>query len=347
MKAIVAKEGRAVLITDRPLPSLREDYLLVKVHAIALNPTDWKHAELTKVPDVLLGCDYAGTVEEVGTKVKKPFKKGDRVMGFVHGGNSAQPQDGAFAEYIVVKGDIQAHIPKSMSFEEAATFGVGITTVGQGLYQVLGLPLPRDEPLPPQHRGKILIYGGSTATGVLGLQFARLSGYAPITTCSPHNFDLVSQYGAEETFDYGDDDAAGDINDSTGGEIKLAWDTVSTAWTAKFCASAISPTSSKLATLHPIRLPDAGIETFCTMAYTIFGEPWQAGDNKYPAVPEDFEFGKMWWDTAERLIEEGKIKPAKIDLGKGGLQGALEGLDRLRDAKISGRKLIYRISDTP
>lgn len=62
-------------------------------------------------------------------------------------------------------------IPRHLSFEEAATLGVGITTVGQGLYQSLGLPLP---PLKVTEPTPILIYGGSTATGILALQYARL-----------------------------------------------------------------------------------------------------------------------------------------------------------------------------
>jgi NADPH:quinone reductase-like Zn-dependent oxidoreductase len=72
--------------------------------------------------------DYAGVVEEVGSKVTKPFKKGDRVAGFVHGGNAIHPEDGAFAEYITAKGDLQIKIPENLSFEEASTLGVGITT---------------------------------------------------------------------------------------------------------------------------------------------------------------------------------------------------------------------------
>ncbi|KAM4056692.1 zinc-binding dehydrogenase [Hirsutella rhossiliensis] len=346
MKAIVvATPGKASFVSDRPRPTLRDDYLLVKTHAIALNPTDWKHAELTQTPGVLLGCDYAGVVEEVGPKVTKPFKKGDRVMGFVHGGNSAEPEDGAFAEYIVVKGDIQAHVPDDMSFEEAATFGVGITTVGQGLYQTLGLPLPGDETRGGQ--GPILIYGGSTATGVLGLQFARLSGFTPITTCSPHNFDLVTKFGAQESFDYGDDDAAEDIRASTDNNLTLCWDTVSTAWTAKFCASALSSKGGKLAALLPLRSPDARVECADTKAYTVFGEDWAMGDKSFAAKMEDFEFGKRWWTIAEGLIRQGKIRPHKIKVGAGGLKGALEGLNMLRDSKVSGHKLVYLVADTP
>lgn len=50
------------------------------------------------------------------------------MTGFIHGSNILQPDGGAFAEYSTAKGDIQIKIPENVSFEEAATLGVGITT---------------------------------------------------------------------------------------------------------------------------------------------------------------------------------------------------------------------------
>jgi len=67
-----------------------------------------------------------------------------------------------------VKGDVQIKIPENLSFEEAATLGVGITTVGQGLYQSLGLPMPGEAKA--DESKYILIYGGSTATGGLAIR---------------------------------------------------------------------------------------------------------------------------------------------------------------------------------
>lgn len=88
-------------------------------------------------------------------------------------GNDANRENGAFARYIAVKGDLQMHIPEGVSFEAAATVGVAIGTVGYGLYKVLQLPLPDDKN--QDVRGKtILIYGGSTATGTVAIQFAKL-----------------------------------------------------------------------------------------------------------------------------------------------------------------------------
>lgn len=63
-----------------------------------------------------MGCDFAGIVEEVGPKVTKEWKKGDRICGFTHGVNSAEPEDGAFGEYVMAKGDIAMKIPEASSF---------------------------------------------------------------------------------------------------------------------------------------------------------------------------------------------------------------------------------------
>ena len=115
------------------------------------------------------------------------------------------------------------HIPDGISFEEACTVGVGIGTTGYGLYKVLGLPLP--EAKQEEHAAPILIYGGSTATGTIAIQFAKLravlrsfaqarlapsktadvvsrSGRKVITTCSPKHFALMKELGADEMYDY-------------------------------------------------------------------------------------------------------------------------------------------------
>lgn len=89
--------------------------------------------------------------------VTKDFKKGDRVAGFTHGANAVQHEDGCFQNIIVAKGDVQIKIPDNLSFEEAATLGVGITTVGQGLYQSLGLSRPNK---PSSEKEYLLVYGG-------------------------------------------------------------------------------------------------------------------------------------------------------------------------------------------
>jgi NADPH:quinone reductase-like Zn-dependent oxidoreductase len=344
-KAVVVTAPKvAELVTDRPIPALRDDYILVKVVSVALNPTDWKHVDFLTPPGALIGCDYAGIVEEVGKDVKKPFKKGDRICGFVHGGNAVQFEDGAFAEYIVAKGDVQTKIPDNMSFQEAATLGVGIATVGQAVYFSLGLNSPYNpisEPVP------ILIYGGSTATGTLAIQFAKLSGYQVLTTCSSHNFDLVKSLGADAVFDYKKPNAAEEIRNFTGNKLKLVFDTISLEQSAKFCAEAISTEGGEYGALLSVKFPREDVKTKFTLAYSTLGEAYDFGPQSFPESPEDLAFAKEWWKTAENFLAEGKVKVHPLSVGKDGLKGVLEGLDLMRKDQVSGKKLVYNVSETP
>lgn len=119
-----------------------------------------------------MGCDFSGTVVQVGSKVTSSWAPGDRIAGFAHGVNSAESEDGCFAEYCVVKDGVGMKVPASLTDEEASTLGVGVTTVGQGLYQSLGLPLPVPGKKANGTGEPVLIYGASTATGSLAVQFA-------------------------------------------------------------------------------------------------------------------------------------------------------------------------------
>ena len=200
MRALVMQGGSEASIVTRPLPKLRPKYLGVKVHTVALNPTDWKHIKGRNSAGSLCGCDFAGMVERTGQRYDTEWKVGDRICGFVHGGNNLNTEDGAFAEHIVAGGDLAIPIPDHWTDEEACTFPVGALTCGQGLYQCLKLAMPDQ---PTTSREPVLIYGGSTATGALGIQLLKLSGYTVITTCSPKNFDYVKSLGADAVFNYG------------------------------------------------------------------------------------------------------------------------------------------------
>jgi len=339
MKAIVlqGEPGKAALVTDRPYPKPRPGYVLVDVKAVALNPTDWKHIDFINSKDSLSGCDYAGVVAETGTGYSKEWKVGDRICGFAHGGNEYQPEDGAFAERIAVKADIQMRVPDYMSFEEASTLGVGVVTCGQGLFQQMGLNLPNE----PSTKGEfVFIYGGSSATGSLGLQFAKLAGYTPITTCSPRNFDLVKSLGAAAVFDYHDADCAAKIKEYTKGDLKYVWDTISLPPTAKLCAEVIS-SGGVYGSILQVEFPRDDVKHTMSLGYTAVGEPVKKGSFiPSPDNAPDFEFAKKWFQIVDPILQQGQLKvhPPKVDKG---LENVMEGLDLMRKDKVSGQKLVY------
>jgi NADPH:quinone reductase-like Zn-dependent oxidoreductase len=126
-----AKGGPAIFVNNRPIPELPKDCLLLKTVAVGLDPHElFIYPPLCfSEPGDLLGCDYAGIFEEVGSEVKRNFKKGDRVCGCTRP-NSLQPDWGTFATYIVVVAGVQLHIPDEMSFEDAASLGVTVLTTG-------------------------------------------------------------------------------------------------------------------------------------------------------------------------------------------------------------------------
>jgi len=347
MKAITLK-GKEASVTSIPPPELRPTHLVVKIEAVALNPTDWKHIfnGMGGEPFSIVGCDFAGSVVSVGPQVTKSFRAGEKVFGCVHGSNASQPYDGVFAEYAAVKGDLTMRVPSSTSLENAATIPLGSITVGQGLFQKgkgIGLQLPGEG----KPTGEwVLVYGGSTATGTLGIQFAKLAGYKVITTCSSKNFDLVKSRGADEVFDYTDPDVGSKIRKITGDKLKYAWDTVSEEKTAKICAEALSSSGegAHYGTILNVKAPREDVKFTTTLMYTVFGEEFTKGGHPFPASKEDFEFGKVWFALTEKLVGEGKLKAHPASVRDGGLEGILKGLDDLKEGRVHGEKLVYRIS---
>ncbi|PLB40442.1 zinc-binding alcohol dehydrogenase family protein [Aspergillus candidus] len=346
---IVTPSKTATLTTTRPLPTLRDGYILVKTASVALNPTDWKNIAAIAPPGVLAGCDYSGTVEALSPTAASStgLKKGDRICGCAHGCNAEQPEDGAFAEYIVVPVGTQMRIPDNLSFQEAATLGVGVTTVGQALYQSLGMTWPgesRGESESEQEA--VLIYGASTATGALAVQFAKLSGYRVIATCSPQHFDMVRALGADEVFNSRDESAALRIREITDDKLRLCLDCVSLESTAAYCDKALSSQGGEYSALLLVEIERANVNSRSTMGYTAIGKEFRLGDRVFEASAEDLAFSRRFWALAEGLFAEGKVVPHAMRVGEGGLRGVLEGLEEMRAGRVNGVKLVYNVGET-
>lgn len=348
IKVIVAsRQNKAPQIRLVRAPRLRPDYLLVQVDSIALNPTDWKHAYRLCKGGERLGCDYAGTVVEVGLGVTKAWKPGDRVAGLSHGGNTVEVEDGAFAELAAAKGDIQLRVPDGWGLQEAAGLCMGLTTVGQALIQALGLPTPEQPATEPL---SVLIYGGSSATGALAIQVARLAGLHVLTTCSPHNFTYVQELGAHVVLDYHDRNCARQLQDAANGTLAHVLDCISEGASTDICVNAMASTGGvyvNILAVDPAKVTKLNPNVQCktVLGYTQFGERFQYGPTIVEPRPEDFAFMAAWYRICDDLVANRRIRPHRFDVNKfgKGLEGALKGMEYMRQGKLSGRKLVYSL----
>jgi zinc-binding alcohol dehydrogenase family protein len=161
--------------TERPEPGPHD--LRVAVHAVSVNPVDTKiRAGLVTVPDGILslGWDAAGIVEAVGEAVTL-FRPGQAVY---YAGSF--DRSGSNAQFHLVDERIVGHMPKSLSFAEAAALPLTSLTAWQLLFDRLGV-----SPGKPSGAGSLLVLGGAGGVGSMLIQLARrLTGLTVIATAS-------------------------------------------------------------------------------------------------------------------------------------------------------------------
>ncbi|HLK51771.1 MAG TPA: NADP-dependent oxidoreductase, partial [Bryobacteraceae bacterium] len=195
MKAVRLHEygGPEVLkYEDAPRPEPAAGEILVKVHAAAVNPVDWKvraghlkgflNYQLPLIP----GWDLSGVVQAAGPGVTA-WKNGDEVY--------SRPdisRNGAYAEYIAVKATEVARKPKSLDHTQAAAIPLAALTAWQALFDAGGL----------QAGQRVLIHAAAGGVGTFAVQLARWKGAHVLGTASERNHAFLRQLGADETIDY-------------------------------------------------------------------------------------------------------------------------------------------------
>ncbi len=194
MKAVMIKEyGDASVLnyTGVKRPEPKADEVLVKVHVAAVNPVDWKMRDGLgemfglKLP-IILGCEIAGTIEDVGADVKK-FKTGDEVFGYI-----SLARNGGYAEYVIAKESEIVKKPEDIDFENAAAIPVGALTSWQAIFGAAKL----------ESGQKILIHGAAGGVGSMAVQLAKAKGAYIVATASGKNEEFVKDLGADEIIDY-------------------------------------------------------------------------------------------------------------------------------------------------
>jgi len=238
MKAIVygTSDDPIRMVEDSPVPSVpKKDRVLVRVHAVGLNPVDAKDVWGDKLPqswtgfrrsyrnrflsDKIIGFDFAGTV--VGDSTSSPtsssFASGDRVFG------TMPPFEGTLVEYVAAPVDQICYMPKSLSFVEAAALPlVGLTAL-QALRPHISA----------ERRASVLVIGASGGTGHLAVRVAKALGAKHVTAvCSARSADFCkTECGADAVVDYNQnpDELLEDLKRAGEGQYDFVLDCVTSA----------------------------------------------------------------------------------------------------------------------
>jgi NADPH:quinone reductase-like Zn-dependent oxidoreductase len=196
MKAVVTTEqGAKPQVAEVPTPQPGAGEVLVKVQASSINGFDVSVAAGYVVGmmehrfPVVLGKDFAGTVEAVGEGVTR-FAAGDKVFGVV---TKAYLGDGGFGEYVTVPEAVGiATLPEGVDVTAAGAVGLAGTAAVDAL-----------DAVSPQVGETVLVSGATGGVGAIAIQYAAAAGAKVIATAKPgQEADFVRGLGAHEVVDH-------------------------------------------------------------------------------------------------------------------------------------------------
>ncbi|UXU55593.1 zinc-binding alcohol dehydrogenase family protein [Staphylococcus agnetis] len=200
MKAIVSKQpfhlsdGNLFEEIELAPTALQPHEVRVKVHAIGVNPVDTKIRQSPMQTDFrILGYDAAGEIVEVGASVSD-FKVGDAVF---YSGSNQRP--GSNQTYQTIHTDYIAHMPKQLSFEDAAALPLTAITAYETFFDVFKISKNAHE----NQNKTILIINGAGGVGSIATQIAKAYGLTVVTTAGRDETKAWSlQQGADAVLNH-------------------------------------------------------------------------------------------------------------------------------------------------
>ncbi|ORY90119.1 chaperonin 10-like protein [Leucosporidium creatinivorum] len=338
-KAYIVQEDRSLRLEEVPLPTAGAGEIVVKVEAVALNPTDWKYRDAAAKVGSGLGCDFAGTVVQAGEG--SVVKEGEKVAGFVHGG--LRPGHGSFSEHVTTKSTLVWKVPSSVGLEEAAALGgIAPDTAFQALALRHGLPVLGE---PITDKKPFLVWAASTSVGMYAIQVAKLAGYTVIATASPKNEALVKSFGADAVYPYADESTPAKIAEAFP-SLSQAMDCISEQGSTLAIAKSFASKAGKIVTILPVKdetlateFPE--VKHDFTLVYTTLGDYFDFGPIPFAANPEDQKATEEWKKKVPELITSGKLKANPIWHQEGGLAAINDGLELLKAGKNSAQKITF------
>jgi NADPH:quinone reductase-like Zn-dependent oxidoreductase len=286
----------------------------------------------------VLGCDFVGTVEQVGQNTTRA-KKGDTIAGLIWGGEVKG--HGAYSQYTLANEFISFKVPSSVSLEAAATIPLACCTAWLALFSKDCLAINSQD----GKQTSVLIWGGSSSVGLYAIQIARQHDFNVITTCSPKHHERVKSLGADHVFDYKSSDVADQIKKAASG-LKYIFDTIGDKSSSATASHALGEQGGTLCTVRPgkANTEDVTSRTKATdvLVWTAFLKDHQYKEFKWPASQDDHNLSSELFEKLPQWLEDGTIKPNEAKVLKG-LEAVPEGFQEYRDGKISGYKIVYAL----
>ncbi|KAH9894862.1 GroES-like protein [Cubamyces lactineus] len=338
---------------ESPIPIPGPKDVLVRIVATALNPIDWKirtaFSRLISSYPHVGGVDGAGIVDEVGSDVTN-VTKGDRIVfqGWV------ESPKATFQQYCIVPAEITAKasslpIPDNISFDQAASIPLALSTVATGLYghhpmcRSLDFPAPWEDDGTTRFAGKpVFILGGASSVGQYAIQMFKMSKFSPIiTTASLHNEPLLQSLGAAHVIDRSLSPTQIKLELAKlmqGKPVDFVYDAISLPDTQAFAYDLVTP-GGTLVIVLPDVIPKELKETGeGKKVLQVVGNVHQ---------PENRQVGVELYARLTEWLQTGKLVPNKVEVLPNGLAGIPEGLERLENGQVSCIKLIARPQETP
>lgn len=200
---------------DALIPRLSPGEVLVRVHAIGLNPPDWYLRDGFKSlpPEwqpqgnfpIILGTDVSGVIELIADDVKN-FTVGDEVYSMVRFPEGVFGDSRAYAEYVSVPASQIALKPTGIDHVHAAAVPMSLLTAWQFMIeQGHDVPNPLQpnphEPVPLEGK-RVLINGAAGGVGHFAVQLAKWKGAYVIAVASGKHEAFLHGLGADEFIDY-------------------------------------------------------------------------------------------------------------------------------------------------
>jgi NADPH:quinone reductase-like Zn-dependent oxidoreductase len=263
---------------------------------------------------------------------------------------------GSFGEYAVGRADTTFHIPKNVSFEEAATLPLAAMTSALGLIQRLGLPPPW---LPTDQRLPLVIYGASSAVGAFAVKLATLSNIHPLICVAGGGKvfveTLIDRSKGDTIVDYrdGHDAVVAGLQNAIGAneKLKYAFDAVSDKGSFQNIMQVMDHLEGRITVVLARKkyegIPHTVDKTF-TQVGRVHSSTYRGIKGEKPPVGPlgDQEFGALMYKFFERGLAKGWFKGHPFEVVDGGLRGIEGALRNLKAGKASAVKYVFRIEET-